>query len=346
MNNQNREAYDQLPEDNELISHYQPTFLARGGDHLVYEVLDHPDVVIKASTYNIKDILTKNAELQIPLDTISQDQKEELEGEVSIKTEQIKELRKYFGNNHTLSERRYLMKVPITKDLLDEVFKADYKGREIPADIESVSDAWTTVVVQQKTEQINNPEHLGLYFGGFLEQRKDFVDCDEGEYKDINDQLVCNNEPMNLELFFKLQDNPKSHSLIDLISKAEKDLELRDILIELINKIIGFADETGNILALAGKDNVILYQKNDQWNYLLVDALSMHDEPVFSTAKDSLVRYFKGEILDDHEKSLMMKAMNFVRTVNGLATILGIDKKLDLLSDENRRKEVDFSTII
>jgi hypothetical protein len=42
--------YDILPEDHELVLRYKPKFLARGGEHLVYLVDGHPDIVIKAST--------------------------------------------------------------------------------------------------------------------------------------------------------------------------------------------------------------------------------------------------------------------------------------------------------
>ena len=47
---------------NEIIKHYKPKFLARGGEHLVYVVDGHPDIVIKASTYKIKDSVLKITE--------------------------------------------------------------------------------------------------------------------------------------------------------------------------------------------------------------------------------------------------------------------------------------------
>lgn len=83
MNPESKNIYDRLPEDHELVEHYRPMFLARGGDHLVYTVEDHPDVVIKASTFKIKDTLHENAKNNQPLDSISKDQRAELEKEIT-----------------------------------------------------------------------------------------------------------------------------------------------------------------------------------------------------------------------------------------------------------------------
>lgn len=79
MNPETPNPYDNLPNDHELVERYQPKFLARGGDHLVYEVADHPDVVIKASTFKIKDILYENADNGEALDFLSETQRERLQ---------------------------------------------------------------------------------------------------------------------------------------------------------------------------------------------------------------------------------------------------------------------------
>jgi hypothetical protein len=42
--------------DHELIVKYEPKFLARGGEHIVYDIAGHPDIVVKEAA-------TKNKEL-------------------------------------------------------------------------------------------------------------------------------------------------------------------------------------------------------------------------------------------------------------------------------------------
>ncbi len=344
MSLESKQTYDVLPSDHDLVAHYKPKYLARGGDHLVYEVDNHPDVIIKASTFIIKDILCDNEKYKLPLDTFSGDLKKELEDEISQKNIQIRQLRKYFGNGHTLSERRYLTKVPITKEILDEIFKNDWKKRVTPEGSEDLKEVWSAVIVQQRAEAINDPNHLGLYFGTFLEERG----FDLSEYQTLNKLLIQNDIQFegDINLFLSLQDNPKTHALKDVLEKTSEDNELKDKLVELINKIILYANETGNILALAGEDNLILYPENNDWNYLLLDVLPIHNEPVFSCSKEIISKLLKGEKISDHEKTLLMKSLNFTRTINGLALSLKIPERLNLISSENRGQNIDFYTLL
>lgn len=344
MSIESTQPYDKLPSDNELVEHYQPRFLARGGDHLVYEVNDHPGVIIKASTFKIKDILSSNAENNLPLDSFSGDLKIGIEKEIAEKNSQIRQLRKYFGNEHTLSERRYSMKVPVTKELLDNIFQDDWQNRLPPQGSESIKEAWSAVIIQERADAVSDPDHLGLYFGGFLEERE----CDPEEYKKLNESLIKKSiqSTEDIERFFKLQDNPQTHALQDVMARTENDPALKEVLEELVRKLISYAQETGNILALAGKDNIILYQQKGKWNYLLVDALPIHNEPVFREAQAILHKFTNGDEITKHDKTLLMKVMNFTRTVNGLSASLGIANRLNLIPEEDSEKNIDLTLAV
>jgi hypothetical protein len=344
MSIESTKPYDTLPSDDELVERYKPKFLARGGDHLVYEVVDHPDVVIKASTFRIKDILSSNSDNSLQLDSFSGDLKMVIEKETAEKNVQIRELRKYFGNEHTLSERRYIMKVPVTKELLDEIFKNDWKGRIPPQNVKDIKEAWSTVIVQERADAIDDTNHLGLYFGGFLEDRE----YDVEEYKKLNESLIKQNTQSgeDVERFLELQDNPQTHALRDILNLVEKDKSLKTILTELVEKIVSYARETGNILALAGKDNIIFYHKDGEWNYLLVDALPIHNEPVYKEAQIILHKFANDEEITKYDKTLLMKALNFTRTINGLCASLGIKDRLRLISDEDLEKNIDIALAV
>lgn len=342
MNPEILNPYDNLPDDHELVEYYQPKFLARGGDHLVYEVVDHPDVVIKASTFKIKDILCENADNDEPLDFLSETQKERLQKEADLKNQQIKNLRQYFGKEHTLIEKRCLMKVPITKVLIDEIFKDDWKNRLPPEGSENMKELWSSVVLQKRTRETENPGHLGLYSGGFLEESE----FHQLEYENLNNAFILRHQVTDedLESFFKLQDNPKTHALKDIVLAAEQDRSLKDVLKELIAKIMSYAKDTGNILALAGKDNIILYQHSGVWNYLFIDVLPLHNESIFKDAQDSIHRYANGGKLMEYDKMLVMKALNFTRIINGLGASLGMIERLDLISEGDG--DIDFDILL
>jgi hypothetical protein len=333
MHPESENAYNALPDDHELVEHYKPTFFARGGDHLVYTVDDHPDVVIKASSFKIKDILSENIERGNSPDALTEEQRESLEQEIAEKNAQIRQLREYFGRDHTLPERRCLMKVPITKTLLDEIFVGDWKNRKTPTAAEQVSELWSTVIVQKRAEEIDDPNHLSFHFGSFLEERPPL---DPEEYNKLNDVFISlkKEDPALAEQLFSLQDNPETHNLTAAIERAKTDPQLAQVLQELVQKMIGYAQDTGNILAMAGEDNIILHNREGQWNYLLVDALPVHNEPVFHEAQNIVRKYANSEILTKYEKTLLMKAMNFVRVTNGLAEKLGMEDRLHLLPDD------------
>lgn len=345
MSTESFQQYDNLPNENELVNHYKPKFLARGGDHLVFEIVKHPNIVIKASTFTVKDILSDNADNHLPLDSFSGDIKDRIEKEIADKNEQVKLLQKYFGKEHTLSERRYLMKVPITKDIIEEIYKNDWQNRQPPVGYENIQECWSSVIVQGRADGINDPNHRGFFFGGFLEERE----YDDDEYKKLNESLIMRDSQSqeSTERFLTLQDNPETHALRDAISLAASDSEFRQILEEMILKIMRYAQETGNILALSGRDNIIFYKTpDDKWEYLLVDALPIHNEPVFNDAKAIIHRFTNGEEITKHEKTLLMKALNFTRTINGMCASLGLDNRLDLIPDEDKGKNIDFSLVL
>ncbi len=328
MSIETKSAYDELPTEHELVARYQPQFLARGGDHLVYEASGHPDVVIKASTYKIKDILIDNDARGLPLDGVSDDMRASLEKEVAEKNAQIREYRKYFGAKHTLAEHRYLMQVPVSAEVLQEIFKNDWKGRAVPPGAASVRDVWSAVAVQKKAPQIEDTNHVGLYFGGFLEDRRQASSPGEYEYFSEIFEHGGAIQPEDLEEFFRLQDNPDTHALRDLVLRAEQDPELKKTTIDFLLAAIHFANETGNILALAGTDNVILYQENGEWNYLLVDAIPLQNEPILTAARVARERSENNEPLNQKEGGYIMRARNFIRTINGLAAALEVEQRV------------------
>jgi len=345
MNPEKSHPYNDLPDDSEIVRHYKPTFLARGGDHLVYAVEEHPDVVFKASSFAIKDSLSASADAGEDLDSIPDDEKTRLEEGIAKKTAQARILREYFGASHTVNERRYIMKVPVSKAIIDEIFKGDWKKRKPPAESKKLTEAWSTVVIQERIPELADPSHLGFYFGGFLEERGQI---DAEEYTELNNSFVplCQATPDDVALFLRLQDNPKTHALTDLIAKTESDPNLKSTTAALVLNVISYANETGNILALAGEDNVILFNKDGKWDYLLIDALPIHDEPVFEYAKQALHRHINNEDISEHEMTLIMKALNFVRTVNGVATTLDLPERLRMILPEDENKEIDFKEFI
>jgi hypothetical protein len=321
--------YDELPEDNELVSRYQPRFLNRGGEHLVYLVDGHPNLVIKASTYKIKDSVMSIIDRQGDVDdsVLESEAREKYEDEIKKKNEEIRQLRSSFGKEHTLKERRYLMKVPVSHELLKEIFYNDYFARVLPDSAKNINEVWTHVVVQEFTKISNDPNRLSLTYGHFLENG----DVDPELYKRVTSVLV---DPLSIEFkerdFLDLQDCSRNKSLSNLITMAETDNQLREQLELFVKNAIEYAERTGQILALAGEDNVLFSQENGVWDFLLVDALPNSPEPIFQIIKGLSEKISKNINLTSDDKEYLKRGINFVRIINGIARSLGLQDQLKL----------------
>ena len=107
---------------------------------------------------------------------------------------------------------------------------------------------------------------------------------------------------------------------------------LKQEISSLISLIIDYAEETGQILALAGEDNLLLHREYDKWSYLLVDVLPNFDEPIFAETKKILVKIREKLPLSEKERDILKRGINFIRVINFLSKILGLDKKLTVPS--------------
>ena len=321
--------YDTLPPDAELVLRYQPQFFDRGGDHLVYKVPSHPEVVVKASWRKIKDILFACHELGLKDETsIERYVHEQFDKDVAQKNREVRALKRHFGSAHVLSERRCLMRVPVSEQLLDELFRNDYLERAMPEEARHVRQAWTHVAVQSYCSEVEDPNHLTFSFGLFIEENG----VEDGEYLKITDQLI--NHPHD-ELppdFLQMQDVSSGKFLTKLIETAQHDPALKKPLVEFLLKTISYARSDMQILALGGKDNVIFFPKYDgAWDYKLIDALPIPDEPILHRFMDDLALTMCNDMLPTKaQRSNIIRVFNFVRVINGAAAALGVNERIEL----------------
>lgn len=79
------------------------------------------------------------------------------------------------------------------------------------------------------------------------------------------------------------------------------------------------------MLALAGHDNIIFFPVDGGWTYLLIDPLPSVAIPILAWLP-RLVRKVASRIpLSKIEHDVLKRAINFVRTVNGVALSIGSD---------------------
>jgi hypothetical protein len=60
---------------------------------------------------------------------------------------------------------------------------------------------------------------------------------------------------------------------VELLDQAATDAQLSAVLKDFTERTMAYSQETGEILDLAGADNVTVFRKDGTWRYRLVDAL-------------------------------------------------------------------------
>jgi len=318
--------------EHDLIDRYSPVFLGKGGENLVYEVPGR-GVVIKARVEPIRKILLYNFSQNLPLDTFPSEIHERSADYLRKEAARYNQLKKYFGPEHVIIQREYVMKIPMTEDILRFIFDGNPPGK--------VSEVFTIVTVQKRLKAIEDPNRLGI-MSGYAENNN----VPSEIYQQITSHLIFGknlDEKLEREHLLQIQ---SSESLRILLESIDSDGLLRECLQELITKVITFTTETGEILDFAGEDNIVIYKnENGKWNYSLVDCRYPRTKMVEET-KTILTKLSRGEKIEKGEKNTLKNVFNFVRTVNGLAEQLGIHKRINIIPENISVDNLDFLEII
>lgn len=319
--------------EHELVSKYQPKFLAKGGEHIVYEVPGHPDIVVKVSTGLLKRVIDWNAEHGQPIDSLPAEIEPRAREYLKEEAARYQQLKKYFGADHVPSQKEFLVKIPVTENILNAL----YEGNP-PA---TTNEAWSVVMVQKRVEALSDPERLAIV-AGYAENSE----VSEDLYRHATEHFVLGKNPeekMEKDKFLEIQSH---NDLKALLEKSEGDENLRESLKELIEKIITYTEETGEIFDLAGQDNIVLSQKDGKWTYSLIDTRYPGESKMVEKAKIALLKLSVGNEIYEHEKNVLLNIFNFVRTVNGLAEQMGAQKRINIIPEGMTQEQLDFLKII
>jgi hypothetical protein len=317
-----------------LISEYRPKFLGKGGEQIVYEIPEHPDIVIKVATEPLRKIAEWNVAHDRPLDSMPPELEPHVREYLVQEDARYRQLKKYFGAAHVPDQKEFLMKIPVTKNIL----RALYNNGSPPF---ATNEAWSVVTAQKRVAALSDPGRLSIV-AGYAEQS----DVSEKSYNQATKHLVFGEGPeekLNDRDFFEVQSYP---DLKELLEKSGSDENLKATLKTLVGEIISYAEETGEIFDLAGQDNIVLYQKDGKWTYSLVDTRYPGEGQMVNKARAALLKLSTEGELDEKEKNILLNIFNFVRTVNGLAEQLGAQKRINIVPENANLKEIDFLNML
>jgi hypothetical protein len=316
----------------DLVGRYQPKFLARGGDQLVYEIPDHPDVVAKAAYPLMRLVQEKTAATGGKL---SPEGAVALNEHLQDRRRRFSRMRSTFGEEHVLAQKQYLMQVPVTPELVDRLH-----GGKPPAGAKDMKEVWTIVAIQPKAEEFSDVESLSIT-SGYLENQP----IDPERYRRMTEALASEGGDAEFTWEEFLAAHPWEK---ELFATLEREPDMAAAVGDFVGKAVKYVEETGETLDLAGAGNVALSKRNGKWDYRLIDALYpgfSRSKGIFTSAKEAIAKAAAGETIDEGEKSRIKNALNFTRTINALARKLGREEKLVLIPEEAMKK-IDFQRLL
>lgn len=335
-----------------LALHYRPEFLAKGGEHLVYEIPVHQrdgqeqelrNVVVKLNKQSVLDTLALANDLGLAPNSDDPKLVAELQMRLEYKRKMQAALRECFGSEHVVPQKYFLQTVPLPHGIIEELGKLNkFYAKELPKD--DVRESKAILAIQPYLVELKD-WHLSVT-AGIAEWRPNFVKLIKkpeyaDEYAMVTDDLMsaqsARDYPPEEDSFFRIIRHPK---LIELLELAKEDAGLKDAIRHFIESAVDFAEKTGEIIDY-GKDNVIFFQTQDHgWTYLIVDGLYGLQEDILDTGKEALHLLQQGAnpaSLTNYEGNAIFQAINFTRTTNGIGALVGAKKFYTLFpSDEGR----------
>ncbi len=323
-------AYEPKPKEHPLALRYQPKLKGRGGEHLVFGVAGSPDVVVKVEKTAILEGLSWLADGSGQLE-------QRLQERVKEQRRLFSALKKIFGAEHVLPQKKAVMPIPLTEGLVQELHvMAGKKKVTIPAGTRELP---TIVTVQREAKVLEGVRYFGLSTGAADQRLLDQVGKDPGvryQYRKATEPLMNAETAKRSTIGARaMSDLLESGDMDRLMRKAQEDVGLRAALKDFCERAATFAQETGEIIDLVGKDNVVFYQKPDGvWTYLLIDPFYSFQPRALDMGREA---YLKAQVdvpMNSKTVNAFVQGVNFTRIVNGIGKLVGSEKWYDYLPSD------------
>ena len=312
--------------------HYRPEYLSKGGEHLVYDMPDHPDVVVKLNVKSVGDALDLAERLHIKVDSDDPTFVDELEKRLGHRRKMQEALRRSFGREHVVPQKYFLVDAPMPLEIKDSLESMrDFEQWKLPEKIPPTAKA--VVAVQPRLKELAGP-HLSptvRSLEGSKLMPKILYDRDRKKsYLHLMEGLMSaeDAEAMNInrEEFTSLIG---SYDLTKLLQEAESDTELKAVLLDFVEHAVDFAERTDEILDLAHDNVIFFHDASGHWTYLIVDGIYGLQKETLKLGKSAFFKAawpFDPRKLTDAEGNAIVKAISFTRAINGIGKLVGANK--------------------
>lgn len=300
---ENRELLS-LPAPHPFYERYKPVFLARGGEHIVYRSDAVPNQVIKVNTDWVAAFLERSDFTQALATAAAERQRA------------WDTLARHFGESATLDTQVRIETFPLTPRCTFEIFKAN--RHDLPSEVN------TLVVSQRFAEELQSQPSYTIA-AGYLE---DISELSTEEYVGLTSSLLFGDAArFNRTQFVTYYGQRGLAALLDIATSSDS---FRNCLRDFISKACRYTLATGATLDLAGQGNVAFVFTNEEWNYLLPDALSPGGENSIHHAATLLTQVEQGATLTRKQRYVLFNVLHYVRIINGISMACGFNECIQI----------------
>ncbi len=158
------------------------------------------------------------------------------------------------------------------------------------------------------------------------------TDAYTDRYVRVTRQLVldCEEDGVRQAGREEFLETQRSKPLAQLLNATRRDAGLRNVMREFVERAIAYSNDTGEIVDILGEgDNVVLRREADGWTVRMLDPLHPCEKPLVNL-RFALTMLSESGPHDDVRTYAItaINGLNYVRTMNGLARVLNIQKRL------------------
>lgn len=307
---------NEMPKEKVMVGPHELTQIGQGGEHLVFAIEKKPGFVVKVPTEALSSSIQQHDDPKMLAEKGAE--------YVQSENKRYAVLRDFFGKDHVLQQKTIFYPIPIAGIKLPESL------REF--NLEGIDTLQVVMRLQRDASVIYSAKERESVTAGYSERN---TDLNQTIYDKLTDQTIggIGEGKVDLEELLAIQRNK---SLAELTKKASSDPQLMGQLKDFLDKTIDYSNATGESLDIGGTDNVLFYkneQKGGDWDYVLPDALypdKIEEFPILERVEHAFQELADGKDLDESEFSDLINGVNYLRTINGLAQVFGIEGQIEI----------------
>lgn len=301
-----------------FIDEYHPSLIGRGGEHLVFSLEGKPDIVAKVDLASIDRFYGKSLDGQNPLKGYMHRAKAFMEERRQLRMG----LKQAFGVEHVLSQKMFFAKVPFTPEMRFELRHLQERTVGIaPASV------WSLVEIQKRSKLIGKPD-VESVTGGYAEWSADTLPVEL--YASLTQSLL-NGEPVSKQDFKQVQ----GRQMLNLLERVDQEKEWEECLREFVQGAITFTKNTqGTCIDLAGGENVVIGKPDagSPVTFEVIDPLPTTTCTI-EMVQEAWRKYLLKQPISGPEQNRILNGMNYLRTINGLASYVDAPERLSFLPE-------------